>query len=523
MKNRSDIRVYKLLVIIGLVYIIYSCSDKFFEEQAGARITPDKSYKSMIDVNVSVEGAVMSLQDVLPKLIIVDGLRSDQMDVTSNTDGFLEDINNHVLSADNPYLDASDFYKVIININEVLANIDEVSQYDRSFDTYVLHYTKGALIGLRSWTYLNLLKLYGQAAWIDNNLTSLPENLNQITMSKEVLIDTLINQTIPYIFDPQVDKHVEIHIPYVNTGVTTANFPPLYVNSKAVLGELYLEKGDFAKSAIYLKMALESYTNTTAIYKVDKTYTKDEWKNIFIDSESGRNENIAVMPYNSNQGQNNPLAKWLLTTDMFMVKPTQLLVSAFRTQMPLKGVPGDLYRGMGITIDTTSNGVFFISKYSLNRTELFSTDIIMSRAADLHLLLAEALNRLGDSKTALILLNSGFNSESVKPASYFKWSNNQGIRGRVYLAPKLVPDSLNGVPLSGANRMNYIEDLIIDERALELSFEGKRWFDLVRIATRRNDPSYLAEKVAAKFAGTANYDIIYNRLLDPTNWYLPFK
>jgi hypothetical protein len=65
-----------------------------------------------------------------------------------------------------------------------------------------------------------------------------------------------------------------------------------------------------------------------------------------------------------------------------------------------------------------------------------------------------------------------------------------------------------------------IEDLIIAERALELAFEGKRWNDLVRVANRRNDPAYLANKVAAKFEGTPYYDIVRNRLMNPENWYV---
>jgi starch-binding outer membrane protein, SusD/RagB family len=62
---------------------------------------------------------------------------------------------------------------------------------------------------------------------------------------------------------------------------------------------------------------------------------------------------------------------------------------------------------------------------------------------------------------------------------------------------------------------NLIEDYIIAERALELAFEGKRWFDLVRVAERRNDPAYLADKVAAKFAGTSQYEAIRNKLMNP--------
>ena len=38
---------------------------------------------------------------------------------------------------------------------------------------------------------------------------------------------------------------------------------------------------------------------------------------------------------------------------------------------------------------------------------------------------------------------------------------------------------------------------VMEERALELAFEGERWYDLVRIAKRRNDPDYLIDKVVA--------------------------
>jgi hypothetical protein len=69
--------------------------------------------------------------------------------------------------------------------------------------------------------------------------------------------------------------------------------------------------------------------------------------------------------------------------------------------------------------------------------------------------------------------------------------------------------------------MEYIEDLIMQERSLELAFEGKRWFDLVRIANRRGDPAYLADKVAAKFEDPSTAEQVRNKLMDPNNWYLP--
>lgn len=60
-----------------------------------------------------------------------------------------------------------------------------------------------------------------------------------------------------------------------------------------------------------------------------------------------------------------------------------------------------------------------------------------------------------------------------------------------------------------------VEDLIVDEEALELAFEGCRFFDLMRVAHRRNDPSYLANKLAKRNPALGS------KLLDSKNWYFP--
>ncbi len=60
-----------------------------------------------------------------------------------------------------------------------------------------------------------------------------------------------------------------------------------------------------------------------------------------------------------------------------------------------------------------------------------------------------------------------------------------------------------------------VEDLIVDEEALELAFEGTRFFDLMRVAHRRHDPSYLANKL-----GLRNSEL-QSKLLNEKNWYFP--
>lgn len=64
-----------------------------------------------------------------------------------------------------------------------------------------------------------------------------------------------------------------------------------------------------------------------------------------------------------------------------------------------------------------------------------------------------------------------------------------------------------------------VEDLIVDEEALELAFEGTRFFDLMRVAHRRNDPKYLAERVSMR-SGEMNMPL-YEKLNNTKAWYFP--
>jgi starch-binding outer membrane protein, SusD/RagB family len=518
MKKNYKKVIYLPIVVILTLFTVFGCSDDFFDVKAGDRITPDQHYNSFVDANVSLQGAIIYLQDYMPNLILMDGLRSDAMDVTPNADQYLDEINNHIFTKENPYTNPSELYKVIINVNEVLLNIDNIGENDKDYNELIAYQVKGALIGLRAWTYLTLVRLYNQAAYFETNMVSIPENLSQLILSKEVIINLLIEQLLPYIHDnssgPQM---LELRIPH-------------YMNTKALLGELYLEAGNYANAVKYLKLACESYLDQPAMLKVDRTYRDAAWSTIFFNAESNTLENISVIPFSRAQDQFNPLATLMGYNFRYMVRPTQTLVDSFMEQIPLAGAPGDLWRGKGITFnaDTTAwinDSTFvtqpYITKYAIDQNDPFSSDIIISRAADIHLLLAEAYNRMGDPTSqayALMLLNDGVNAKNPKPAQFTRWSNNLGIRGRVYLKSKVIPEDLPAESV-----LLLIEDYIMAERAMELAFEGKRWFDLVRIAERRNDPGYLADKVAAKFAGTAKYNEIHAKLMNPANWYLPFK
>ena len=72
--------------------------------------------------------------------------------------------------------------------------------------------------------------------------------------------------------------------------------------------------------------------------------------------------------------------------------------------------------------------------------------------------------------------------------------------------------------------INAVEDLLCDEYALELAFEGNRYYDLMRLARHKNEAGlYDANFGSRWFARKLAHKNPVVNLEDRKKWYLPFK
>ncbi|NQU84682.1 MAG: RagB/SusD family nutrient uptake outer membrane protein [Mariniphaga sp.] len=163
-------------------------------------------------------------------------------------------------------------------------------------------------------------------------------------------------------------------------------------------------------------------------------------------------------------------------------------------------------------------------------------DFCVYRAGGIHLNLAEiytywVYDRGGGfigsyTNNALNILNDGSNYSDL-PSRL-----QRGVRGRanrepvtlyniIYIHDPITNEVLGYHDYTGNldAKKRYLDEKILLERGLELGFEGERFYDIMRLAKRYNDPSFLAEKVAAKYPSAKRQEI-YNFLLDENNWYI---
>jgi starch-binding outer membrane protein, SusD/RagB family len=582
-----------IVVTTSICFTLSSCK-KMLDVEPKTTVGIANMYRNVFDADAAVIGVYGKVMKLAKPYLLMNELRGDLMDITTNADLNLRQISEHTATVDNPYIDPQPFYEVIINCNDVLSNFKKMYATNKLKDVeFNQRYSDVGAI--RSWVYLQLGIHFGTIPYVTNpvvQLSELKDDANFPKLSLPVLIDSLtaFTENLPYTED----------YPTGTTLLTTVdgyNTQKFFINKNILLGDLYLWQGQYDKSADRYKRVLEingptgnselwynqyrvssfnnaSITYTRAFDFSSLVYTNG-WRYLFerpqVDNEFNW-EMIWSLPFDKNFEPVNPYIDLFSPIGgSYQVQPAQQAIDMWNSQTQAyvftaaTPTAGEVLRdnfpldARGTFSYRMINGRPVIMKYLYNY--LGSTNIpvnilskpgkwFLARAATLHLHYSEAANRAGKYKLAYALVNKGIgytydpfpgNAVSANrdvtnfqqtflpwpydfdarggqaPAYRNTWYRNIGIRGRANLKPVVLPVT---------DSVTNVENMIIAEDALELAYEGERWADLLRVAIRRNDPSFIADKVYDKLrksglsAGAAS---AARSKLMAKDWFLPFK
>jgi len=430
-------------MIIGPLLIMSACKKSFIELNPISTVSTDALYKTDKDFRDAIVGIYGNYQAVYQNMWLFGDMRGDDSwdELVKGTAAAMD---NFTINNDDGVINSTwrSFYSIINRANMLLFKIEatDPAEVIRK-DVYVAEAKF-----LRALAYFNLVRIFG-----DVPVVTKPISIEEAYKSGRIPVAKVYSDVIiPDLIAAEnvlVVKHSGADVGRVTRGA-----------AKSLLGKVYLTVKDFPKAETKLQEVTTLGYALLPKYADLFDFTKDEHHSEYIfdiEYEQGIGEGNC---FTTNFAPKNPaLATFYGVTggQNGNNNPPRSLFNIF----PAGDVRKDITAADGFT---DANGVFIKLVPTSNDVATFTKKYMVrllascdSRAnwkviryADVVLMYAEALNENGKTAEALLQLNK--------------------IRVRA------------NVPIYSGLSQAATRDAIALERRLELSFEGHRWFDLLR-------------------------------------------
>jgi tetratricopeptide (TPR) repeat protein len=436
--------VVQLAVLItGLSLTLSGCTDDFLSPDPKTTSTSASFFEKEDHFSQSLNGAYASLQDfALQSHVLLEG-RSDNTTYDNGLNrGVLRSlvrIDAFVMRSDEAELSSvwNTLYTGIKDVNLPLSELDAAVE-NGVLDSDQASRFRGELRFLRGYFYFSAVRLWGNIPLITEPFTTGLSTFEIEQSPKEEVYNTIVQDL----------ESAESLLP-ANYNASNLGRPTSWA-AKALLSKVYLKRGQYANAEETLREVIDS----------GRFSLLQDYSSIFEPQNKFNAEIIYSVPFKQgSEGESSnfifqfaPVGSFpevipTLVGDGTWGKnlPTRQLVSTYSSEDKRKDASIGVYQPQG-------DSIFYVKKWDEATNEEFArTDHNwpLIRYADVLLLMAEAINEQG---------------------------------GRVSDALNYVNTVRNRADLNDTTATNQSElrDIILHERRLELAFENKRWFDLVR-------------------------------------------
>lgn len=529
------------LGLLTLLPLFSSCND-FLDIKPQNEVVLENFWKEKADAASVLTGCYESLEsnDALTRMVAWGELRSDNMKAGASTPNDLNEILKESLLPSNPYCSWGKFYECINRCNTVCYYAPQLQKIDPNYTEAEMKANVAEATTLRALAYFYLIRTFRDVPY--STVPSIDDTQNYVlpATSFDVVLDTLISD-LESIKGDAVRRYFVDESPNAWQNSCKVTRWVVY----ALLADLYLWKGDWDQAIRYCDLVinykrqqyeemlqLKGNLNNIALIDsipmilekpVGATLCGNAYTEIF--GEGNAFESIFELSFRSPQSVKNDMVSkfygndrnpqgYLSASDILFKDVAQGNNSLF------KKTDGRAYEGGEL-----SGSRYTISKYVRTRVS-YKTNPAPSTEKDLSLsdnLRAESnayanwiIYRLSDMLLikAEALIERGQGDDFEKAFALIDVVN------------KRANDAVNGTRSSTLKKSDYIdskaamEELLLDERQREFLFEGKRWYDLVRVARRDGKNTRLVNLVTRKYQ--ENVNALKIKLADPNIIYFPY-
>ncbi len=459
-----------LKYIFFLILLTVLSCDQWLELVPPNGLVQDEYWKTKEDVEATLMGAYQLFNKMDEKLFLYGEIRGDLVSRDKNTPNYINSIIEGNIYPDNQLCDWSEFYKIINYCNNVLKYNPIVFDIDKTYSEFQMKGIGSEALFLRSLAYFYLVRIFNEVPFVTE-----PTESDDVDFYLPKSGESKILQAIKEdLLEARNFVKEEYGSPENNMGRASKNA----IN--ALLADISLWNFEYQECVGYIE-EIESSTITLV--------SSGKWFRLFYPGNSL--EGIFELQFDSKLDQNNSLYSVTYTEDKY----TASLKAIERLSLEQTG---EIVRGEGSYRGSDSKiwkycGSSPDGKSLRPSSEKASANWIVYRYADVVLMKAEALSQLGAYEEAIELVND--------------------IRRRALMTEKSAPQDPDS-----------FEDLILEERAKELAFEGKRWFDLLRMGRRNNfaRKEKLISIIIGNFPSNKRL-VMASKLTDPMGWFLPIE
>jgi starch-binding outer membrane protein, SusD/RagB family len=437
-------KVLTVNVVIVALLTISSCKKQFIDLLPTSAVTVDVVYKTDKDFQDALTATYNTLQQQYQNFYIFGDIHGDdsQQEIYKNNSWSYADA--FVTKSSDPLMNSTwqNYYQAIFRTNTILSKINDADpNIIKNKDRYIAEAKF-----IRALSYFDLVRIFGKVPMVTSPL-SIAEGYN----SARENVDNIYNKIII----PDL-LAAETALPATYTGKDVGR--PTKGAARAILGRVYLTIKDFQKAEAKLKEVTTMGYSLLPKYNDLFDYTKNEH----------HSEYIFDIEYEEGIGEGNRLTNAFAPNSQPFTKffgiggngdeqnsPTQVLMDLFEPKDIRKditvGVRGGFYNADSVFVKLpSSTNQTYTKKYIVPVVAANDSraNWKVIRYADVLLMLAEAMNENGKTTEALSYLNQVRSRAGL--SGYLNLTKDEA-REKIYL-----------------------------ERRLELSFEGVRWFDLVR-------------------------------------------